>query len=198
MESVFSTSLVWTCSDWQIVGGQQIFLLNRFLIFIEQANGFSKHSLWVPPRMSCFHGWLKSQKWLRSLDRRFRFVANEWDISAFFFPFPLYFISLRKALYVSSPTTHKALCSVIHSLLVSIFLSTTFSLLVPPPTAKLGLRLAHVWLPTSPSHLFQMFQAEAIQTLRHYNKVIEEMMFLHCFTWFHLCSIWHCCPCPTF
>lgn len=115
MESVFSTSLVCRYSDWKIIGGQQIFLLNRFLIFIEQANGFSKHSLWVPLRMSCFHGWLKSQKWLRSLDRHFCFVANECYISAFFFPFPLYFISLLKALYVSFPTTHKALYSVIHS-----------------------------------------------------------------------------------
>lgn len=36
--------------------------INRFLkIFIEQANGFSKHRLWVPPRMGCTCGWIRSQ-----------------------------------------------------------------------------------------------------------------------------------------
>lgn len=112
-----------------------------------------------------------------------QWMTHQWFLLSFSFVF--YFLAKSFTLY-SLPTTHQTLYSVMHSLPVSIILSTTFD--VHLPTVNLGLSCAHLLPPNSPSYSFQMFQTQTIQALRHFKKEIEEIMFLHGFTWFHLCS----------
>lgn len=130
--------------------------------------------------MGCFHVWLRSKMAeVSGSTLPFLLLMNDVSVLSSSLFLCIYFLAKSFILY-SFPTPHKALYSVIHSLLVSTFLFITFPLLVHPPSVNPGLSLAHLLLLTLLSYLFKMFSTEMIQTLRCYNKEIEKIMSLHC------------------